>query len=148
MRRSAGWGGGAAGGRDRQRREQIVRVLEGMNCAVFLPALDRTHYHGFCKQLLWRLFWRGPARADQQPLDSAVTGEGAGEAAPAAGASGWDQQRYQEWYAAYKEVNQMIADVVNPMIKPGDVVWTHDYHLMLVPKADRPRCGDLTASRR
>jgi len=118
-------------------REQIVRVLEGMNCTpVFLPeALDRTHYYGFCKQLLWPAFHNVDLlELTNNPLDSAVTGEGAGEAAPAAGASGWDQQRYQEWYAAYKEVNQMIADVVNPMIKPGDVVWTHDYHLMLVPK--------------
>lgn len=38
-----------------------------------------------------------------------------------------------EW-EAYMRVNQQFADSVLSIYEPGDQVWIHDYHLMLVPE--------------
>lgn len=43
----------------------------------------------------------------------------------------------EDFWEAYKRVNQMFADVVNPLIEPGDMVWVHDYQLMLLPQMIR-----------
>ena len=49
------------------------------------------------------------------------------------GSTDWD---------AYRRVNQRFADAIVREIEPGDVVWVHDYHLMLVPRLVRARCQD------
>lgn len=42
--------------------------------------------------------------------------------------------RYEEpYWEAYKAVNQKFADSVLETASEGDLVWIHDYHLMLVP---------------
>ncbi|MFT5166339.1 MAG: trehalose 6-phosphate synthase/phosphatase [Saprospiraceae bacterium] len=38
-----------------------------------------------------------------------------------------------EYWAAYQEVNQKFANVVNENIREDDFVWVHDYQLMLLP---------------
>jgi trehalose 6-phosphate synthase/phosphatase len=37
-------------------------------------------------------------------------------------------------------VNERFADAVARRVRPGDRVWVHDYHLMLVPRLVRARC--------
>lgn len=39
----------------------------------------------------------------------------------------------QEWWESYQRVNRMFADTVADRAKPGDIIWVHDYHLMLLP---------------
>ena len=34
---------------------------------------------------------------------------------------------------AYREVNQHFTDVLVPMLRPSDLIWVHDYHLMCMP---------------
>jgi trehalose 6-phosphate synthase/phosphatase len=46
-----------------------------------------------------------------------------------------------EW-AAYQRINERYADVVAREVRPGDTIWVHDYHLMLVPALLRERCPD------
>lgn len=44
-------------------------------------------------------------------------------------------------YSAYKEYNEIFANKLIDDAKDGDIIWVHDYHLMLVPgiiKARRP----------
>jgi len=36
-------------------------------------------------------------------------------------------------WESYKSVNQKFADVINPLIREDDLVWVHDYQLMLLP---------------
>jgi trehalose 6-phosphate synthase/phosphatase len=43
-------------------------------------------------------------------------------------------------WATYRAVNARFADVVARHLRPGDQVWIHDYHLMLVPRLLRARC--------
>lgn len=35
---------------------------------------------------------------------------------------------------AYVEVNLLFAKVIASQLKDGDVIWIHDYHLMLLPQ--------------
>jgi len=34
------------------------------------------------------------------------------------------------WYATYRRVNQRFAEALRPLLKPDDVIWIHDYHLI------------------
>jgi trehalose 6-phosphate synthase/phosphatase len=40
----------------------------------------------------------------------------------------------------YRSVNERYADVVAQHLRPGDRVWIHDFHLMLLPRLVRDRC--------
>lgn len=44
-----------------------------------------------------------------------------------------------EDYVAYKEVNEQFCEALAEMVRDGDMVWVHDYHLMLLPKMVRDR---------
>lgn len=43
------------------------------------------------------------------------------------------------YWETYKEVNLLFASIASGFIKPGDMVWVHDYQLMLLPKMIRER---------
>ena len=45
-------------------------------------------------------------------------------------------------YEAYARVNARFADVVAQHARPGDQIWVHDYHLMLLPGLLRQRMPD------
>ena len=32
--------------------------------------------------------------------------------------------------AAYRQVNERLVDALSPLLRPGDLVWVHDYHLI------------------
>jgi trehalose 6-phosphate synthase len=36
----------------------------------------------------------------------------------------------REWYEGYRAVNAQFAAALRPHLRPGDVVWVHDYHLI------------------
>jgi len=38
---------------------------------------------------------------------------------------------------AYRAVNERFAARLEPMLRPGDLIWVHDYHLMALPAALR-----------
>ncbi len=40
-------------------------------------------------------------------------------------------------FAAYKTVNQQFAEAIAEVHKPGDTIWVHDYHLLLLGQALR-----------
>jgi trehalose 6-phosphate synthase/phosphatase len=45
-------------------------------------------------------------------------------------------------FEAYRAVNERFADALIASHRPGDVLWIHDYHLMLVPALVRRRLPD------
>jgi len=47
-----------------------------------------------------------------------------------------DEERY---YAAYETVSKVFDAKLGPLLNKNDVVWVHDYHLMLLPKMVRER---------
>jgi len=49
----------------------------------------------------------------------------------------------ESWWDEYQKVNIYFADKVMETAKKNDLIWVHDYHLMLVPKLLRKRRPDL-----
>ncbi|MBN2251865.1 MAG: bifunctional alpha,alpha-trehalose-phosphate synthase (UDP-forming)/trehalose-phosphatase [Candidatus Altiarchaeota archaeon] len=82
---------------------------------VYLPEKDsKRFYEGFCNKTIWPLFHCFPTY------------------------TAYDNGCWQ----SYKQVNGLFCDTVTEMAKPGDVIWIHDYHLMLLPKMLRERMPD------
>jgi trehalose 6-phosphate synthase/phosphatase len=69
------------------------------------------YYDGFSNAVLWPLFHY---LLERIPADK----------------HGWE---------TYRSVNERFADVVAAHAKPGDIIWVHDYQLLLVPAALRRR---------
>ncbi|KAB2633385.1 alpha,alpha-trehalose-phosphate synthase 10 [Pyrus ussuriensis x Pyrus communis] len=102
-----------------EQEEVSQKLLEEFNCVpTFLPSeLHKKYYHGFCKQFLWPLFhYMLPMCPDHS--------------------NRFERQLWQ----AYVSANKMYADKVMEVINPeNDIVWVHDYHLMLLPTFLRRR---------
>lgn len=77
------------------------------NChPVFLSRYEvENYYHGFANKTIWPLF-------HYFPLYSV---------------------RRKAYWTAYKRVNEKFCDVVAEIAERGDMIWVHDYHLMLLP---------------
>jgi trehalose 6-phosphate synthase/phosphatase len=102
-----GWPGPLSPVAARTGRRSLEHTLSSHNLR--LVDLDQRdvegYYDGFSNAVIWPLFHY---LLDRIPLRS----------------QNWD---------AYRRVNQRFADAVVDEMQPGDVVWVHDYHLMLVP---------------
>ena len=72
-------------------------------------------YQGFCNRTIWPLFHYFSTLAR------------------------FDEDAWQE----YRHVNEVYCDAVLRTLRPGDVVWVHDYHLMLLPGLLRRRLPNL-----
>jgi len=68
------------------------------------------HYEGYCKTVLW------PVLHYQQW--QTVT----------------DGRKEQQFWEDYVAVNQIYADAIASVYQEGDLIWIHDYHLLLVPQ--------------
>ncbi|KAJ7598894.1 trehalose-6-phosphate phosphatase [Mycena floridula] len=72
------------------------------------------HYDGYCKQILWPLFhyllWQDVA-TEYASADS--------------------------HYPFYEAANAAFARRIADVYRPGDLIWVHDYHLLLLPKLVR-----------
>ncbi|KAK5265175.1 Trehalose-6-P synthase/phosphatase complex synthase subunit [Exophiala xenobiotica] len=86
----------------------ITRTLRGKHSAVPVPVDDdlaELYYNGFSNSTLWPLLHYQP---------NAI-------------------RFHQNEWQAYLEVNQCFADKLAEEVDDGDIVWVHDYHLMLLP---------------
>jgi len=104
--------------------EVANHLLEHFNCAVVNlgPELKNNYYRGFCKQYLWPIFHY------QLPL---------GDAGPL---SYFDKNMW----TAYLSANKKYADKVMEVLSPAtDLVWAHDYHLLVFPSLLRRRCNQV-----
>ncbi|OQD74713.1 hypothetical protein PENANT_c169G01313 [Penicillium antarcticum] len=68
--------------------------------------LANRHYNGFSNSILWPLFHYHPG---EMTFDE----------------SAWE---------AYKEANRLFAKAMSNDVREGDLIWVHDYHLMLLPE--------------
>ncbi|KAJ2162076.1 hypothetical protein GGF46_000951 [Coemansia sp. RSA 552] len=69
------------------------------------------HYEGYSKQILWPLL-HYMSWSDCRPMNPA-------------------------WWASYNKVNSVFAATIDSIYQDGDIVWIHDYHLMLLPEMVR-----------
>ncbi len=95
---------------------EVKNVLEDLHASpVFLSeeAMDKF-YLGFCNKIIWPLFHYFPSNTIYD----------------------------RDYWLHYRDVNKIFRDAVLAVIKPGDVIWVHDYHLMLLPGLLREKLPD------
>lgn len=54
-----------------------------------------------------------------------------------------DGRAERKWWTDYYRMNQMFADRILQIYTPGDIVWIHDYHLLLLPGLLRQRIPNM-----
>ena len=110
-----GWPGGSVA----PEHEAAVKKFgeEQFKCApVFLPeASMERFYHGFCNKTIWPLFHYFPSLTQYE----------------------------QDFWEEYRNVNRIFGEAVVNALRPDDMVWVHDYHLMLLPGLIRERFQDM-----
>jgi trehalose 6-phosphate synthase/phosphatase len=74
------------------------------------------YYNGFCNATLWPLFHYFPSFVE------------------------FDENTFK----AYEEVNRFFAEKIIDFLQPNDVLWIHDYQLMLLPGMIRAARPDAT----
>lgn len=99
-------------------QEEVVReaLTRFKSYPVFLTEEQMEHFYlGFCNATIWPLFHYFSSYTVYNPLF-------------------WEQ---------YKQINQLFADALAKILRPDDVVWVHDYHLMLLPRLLKARQPQL-----
>ncbi len=111
-----GWPGAAFPDKDRQ-REIEQKLSEEYGCVpVFLGEEEATgFYEGFSNSSIWPLLHYLPNFLRYEPA----------------------------WWEHYQNVNRTFAKKVLEVAQEGDLVWVHDYQLMLVPAMLRAVAPDL-----
>lgn len=96
-----------------EKQKRLKEDVTDLNCCpVFISEEEMDKfYYGFCNSTIWPLFHYFPM---------------------------YTHYEQDEW-EVYREVNERFADAVAEIIQPGDVVWVHDYHFMLLPALIRKR---------
>nr|KMM64423.1 trehalose-phosphatase [Coccidioides posadasii RMSCC 3488] len=54
-----------------------------------------------------------------------------------------DGRAERRWWQDYQRMNQLFADRILEIYRPGDIVWIHDYHLFLLPSMLRQRIPEI-----
>jgi len=54
-----------------------------------------------------------------------------------------DGRAEKKSWADYVQMNQCFADRILQVYQPGDIIWIHDYHLMLLPSMLRQRIPNI-----
>ncbi|KAK9480040.1 glycosyl transferase [Lipomyces japonicus] len=94
----------------------VKRLRDEFSCVpVFLSdELADLHYNGFSNSILWPLFHYHP------------------------GEMNFDETAWE----AYREANRLFSKAIADVVSDGDLVWVHDYHLMLLPAMLREEIGN------
>ncbi len=101
-----GWPGSVIPEEDMARVERLL--IDEQGCIpIFLSEAEATgHYEGFSNSSVWPILHYMPNYMRYDPA----------------------------WWEYYRDANQRFADKVLELARPGDLVWVHDYQLMLVPE--------------
>ncbi|MBI4525340.1 MAG: bifunctional alpha,alpha-trehalose-phosphate synthase (UDP-forming)/trehalose-phosphatase [Deltaproteobacteria bacterium] len=111
-----GWPGSTVEGdlRDLLRTEALAQF---QSYPVFLSEKEMEHFYlGFCNKTLWPLFHYFTTF------------------------TAYDENSWQQ----YKHVNQVFCETLSQLVRQDDLVWIHDYHLMLLPRLLKARMPELS----
>lgn len=112
-----GWPGiNPSNNKEKLLMEEILQ--RDFNCLpVYLSASDlKKYYYGFSNKTLWPLFHYFPTHCTYNP---------------------------SEW-ESYQKVNHLFCRRLLEVLRPDDMVWIHDYHLLLLPDLLRKELPDVT----
>jgi len=96
-----------------EEEKQIVKNLAVESCRpIFLSSYEiEQYYHGFANKTIWPLFHYFPLYADYN----------------------------KNYWTVYKRVNEKFCRAALEIAEPGDEIWIHDYHLLLLPALIKER---------
>ena len=98
-----GWSGEVQDPGDGEPKAQTTRFNNVDYVTVDLTRRDEEeYYNGFANRALWPLFHHRPGLTEFARRDM----------------------------AGYYRVNQIFARILAPMVRPEDIIWVHDYHLI------------------
>ncbi len=96
-------------------RREEVRSWAMSRCSALPVFLSETEmkqfYLGFCNKTLWPLFHYFPSYAAYD----------------------------EKYWRTYRHVNEHFSEALLEFVKPGDIIWVQDYHLMLLPSLLRQK---------
>jgi trehalose 6-phosphate synthase/phosphatase len=112
-----GWPGMAIG---REEKNSLHAYWKANKfCPVYLEEdLIQQYYSGFCNRTIWPLFHYFPNYVKHEEAS----------------------------WPYYQQANEVFYETLRNEIREGDVVWIHDYHLMLLPGLIRKDFPDLAIS--
>lgn len=111
-----GWAGAAIDESDQKKvRNEMVSRFQAHPVFLAEELMDKF-YLGFCNKTIWPLFHYFPSFAEYEG----------------------------EFWEVYQTVNQLFCEALTDIYQPGDLVWIHDYHLMLLPAMFRKKFADAT----
>ncbi|KPL00530.1 MAG: trehalose-6-phosphate synthase [candidate division Zixibacteria bacterium SM23_73_3] len=98
--------------------EKIGKKLLAEDCyPVFLSQHDaENYYYGFCNKTVWPLFHHFPLFTSYN----------------------------KSFWETYKRVNYTFCDALVKAAEPEDIIWVHDYQLMLLPGLIREKLPDAS----
>jgi trehalose 6-phosphate synthase/phosphatase len=101
-----GWPGDSSDPNDPERQRVLdEQAKQGLHVVELSEQLVRGFYEGFSNETLWPLFHSFPTRLHFDP----------------------------EHWADYRRANELFRDAVLAHARPDDLIWVHDYQLMLLP---------------
>ena len=104
-----GWPGISDDEISEKEKKEIRKTLKGKYCClpIFLSGQEiNEYYYGFCNKTIWPLFHYFQSKTE---YDFAA----------------WE---------SYVQVNEKFFEAVAPVIGNDDIIWIHDYQLMLLPQ--------------
>jgi len=111
-----GWPGFTTNEKDKEKFEKQI-YDEFNSIPVFISEEEMENfYQGFCNKTIWPLFHYFPSYASFK----------------------------DEYWDSYKKVNMYFAEKILKIIKQDDIIWIHDYHLMLLPALLKEQYPDIS----
>ncbi|MBM2840031.1 MAG: trehalose-6-phosphate synthase [Bacteroidetes bacterium] len=110
-----GWPGSVA---KEDKKTVETRLVSDFKChPVYIPEqLIEKYYEGYSNRTVWPIFHSFSSYAKYSAAE-------------------WE---------AYKKANTLFGQKILEVYRPGDILWIHDYHLMLLPKYLRDHARDIT----
>lgn len=101
-----------------EKQKLSKQLQEEFSCIPLFPepAEIDMYLHGFVKNTLWPLFHYFTQNVSYT----------------------------NEHWLAYQKVNDLYAEKISEVIRDGDLLWIHDYHLTLVPKLIRAQKPEVS----
>ena len=100
--------------------DKVVSEHSGIDFSIKPLFIDKQlyadYYNGFSNSVLWPLFHYFPTLAQYQ----------------------------SNYFEAYVQVNKLFCNELVSLMQPGDIIWIHDYQLMILPQMLRQRRIEAT----
>lgn len=109
-----GWPGSSVDNEEKVKKEIYKKY--GAHCVFLSENEMEKFYEGFCNKTIWPLFHYFPVYSTYEKEN-------------------WEQ---------YVSVNETFCNELLAIAKPGDTIWIHDYHLMLLPAMVRKKMPEAS----